>query len=335
MNPEISVIIPVYKVEKYLKKCLESVRNQTYTDWECILVDDGSPDASGAICDEYAIEDSRFRVIHRQNGGLPAARNEGLRVCKGKYISFVDSDDVLYKDYLSHLHELIINYDADVAQVSMSIMFTTFERKKRLVETITVLDRGQIAKEMLRGKIVPNYAWNKLYKREVIDTLYKEGMVYEDIYTLPVWTKNIHKMVISPEPLYLYRQRKSSIMHINTAKNRFDYLNAIVHQVEVLRNLEPDAVSEDIAAKCLWKGVIHAAKNMARNIKSPQERYEAVCKVREIAGNQYSREITNLGLKRWFRVNLLLKNPAAFIRLMRFVTLFDFHKQHSEMHLFD
>ena len=335
MNPEISVIIPVYKVEKYLKKCLESVRNQTFTDWDCILVDDGSPDGSGSICDEFAREDSRFRVIHRQNGGQSAARNDGLKVCRGKYISFVDSDDVLYENYLSRLLELLVSHDADVSQISMSIMFTTFKRQKHLVGSITELDRGRLAKEILRGKLVPSYPWNKLFKREVIDSPYKEGMVYEDIYTLADWSKNIHKMVISPETLYYYRQRRSSTMHIDKVKNRHDYLKAIVHQVDVLKNMEPETVSDDMAAKCLWKGVIHAAKKMARNIKSPQERYEAVCKVVEIAGNKYPGKLSNLGLKKWFRSNLLLKNPAAFIRLMRFVNLFDFHKQHSDAHLFD
>ena len=106
MNPEISIIIPVYKAEKYLRRCLDSVLSQTLSNWECILVDDGSPDQSGAICDEYAAKDSRFRVIHKPNGGVSSARNEGLDTAKGEFICFIDSDDWVGPKYLEHLHFL-------------------------------------------------------------------------------------------------------------------------------------------------------------------------------------------------------------------------------------
>ena len=102
-NPLISVIVPVYKVEQYLHRCVDSILAQTYTNLEIILIDDGSPDRSGAICDEYAAKDSRIRVIHQKNAGLGAARNAGLDVCSGEYIAFVDSDDTLPEDALEQL----------------------------------------------------------------------------------------------------------------------------------------------------------------------------------------------------------------------------------------
>lgn len=116
-NPEISIIVPVYNVERYLGECLDSIKSQTFTNWECILVDDGSPDKSIDICEKYSAGDSRFKVVRRSNGGLSAARNTGLSYARGNFISFVDSDDIVYPEYLSRLHSLMIEYDADVVQV--------------------------------------------------------------------------------------------------------------------------------------------------------------------------------------------------------------------------
>ena len=113
--PTISVIIPVYNVEKYLRRCLDSIIAQTFSDWECILIDDGSPDGSGAICDEYAAKDTRFRVIHQANAGVSAARNAGLDAARGEYIGFIDSDDWIAADMYSFLYDLIQERGADIA----------------------------------------------------------------------------------------------------------------------------------------------------------------------------------------------------------------------------
>lgn len=116
MSPKVSIIIPVYKTEQYLRECLESVLVQTYTDWECLLIDDGSPDDCGAICDEYVSRDSRFRVFHKENGGVSSARNVGLDNCVGEYVTFVDSDDTIAPDYLEAVNDfegdlMILGYD--------------------------------------------------------------------------------------------------------------------------------------------------------------------------------------------------------------------------------
>lgn len=114
--PTISIIIPVYKVEKYLSKCLDSIAAQTFTDWECILIDDGSPDASGKICDEYAQKDSRFVVIHKKNAGVSAARNDGLKNARGKWISFFDSDDTIDKETYEDSLKVAEEKNADLVQ---------------------------------------------------------------------------------------------------------------------------------------------------------------------------------------------------------------------------
>lgn len=116
---EISIIVPVYKVEPYLRKCLDSILAQTFTNFEVILVDDGSPDNSGKICDEYAIKDSRVRVIHKENGGLSSARNAGIDIAQGKYLGFVDSDDYIAEDMYEVLYENLKFYDADISSVEI------------------------------------------------------------------------------------------------------------------------------------------------------------------------------------------------------------------------
>lgn len=116
---EISIIVPVYKVEPYLRKCVDSILAQTFTNFEVILVDDGSPDNSGKICDEYAIKDSRVRVIHKENGGLSSARNAGIDIARGKYLGFVDSDDYIAEDMYEVLYENLKFYDADISSVEI------------------------------------------------------------------------------------------------------------------------------------------------------------------------------------------------------------------------
>ena len=117
--PTISVIVPVYKVEKNIHRCVDSILGQTYADFELILVDDGSPDNCGAICDEYAAKDSRVVVIHQKNGGLSSARNAGIDIATGAYISFVDSDDYIYPNYLERLYEVLVEFDADISVCKM------------------------------------------------------------------------------------------------------------------------------------------------------------------------------------------------------------------------
>ena len=128
-TPIISIIVPVYKVEQYLRRCLDSVQNQIFTDWECILIDDGSPDNSGQICDEYAQKDERFRVIHQENAGVSAARNAGLDSAKGEWIGFVDSDDWIEPEMYQFLYTNAIDKKADVI-----ICGYVGQHKKRIIK---------------------------------------------------------------------------------------------------------------------------------------------------------------------------------------------------------
>ena len=167
----ISIIIPVYKVEKYLEKCINSIIGQTYTNLQIILVDDGSPDNSGKICDKYAKKDSRVEVIHKSNGGLSEARNSGIERAKGKYIGFVDSDDYIKEDMYEVLYNLITRFQADVSICNLYDVVGDEKNIRNINEGIKEYNRIDILKEVLMDKNIQSYAWNKLYKKELFDNL--------------------------------------------------------------------------------------------------------------------------------------------------------------------
>ncbi|MBR4682674.1 MAG: glycosyltransferase [Elusimicrobiaceae bacterium] len=164
-NPLISVIVPVYKVEKYLSCCLDSIIGQTYSNLEIILVDDGSPDTCGQICEEYARKDSRIRVIHQENQGLSGARNAGLRVARGSYIGFVDSDDYIDPDMYEYLYQLICKDQADIAMCNIceDKGFRSAQSTNVPYTLMKFVDLFQLADWM--------YVWNKLYKKEILSSV--------------------------------------------------------------------------------------------------------------------------------------------------------------------
>ena len=186
MEDLISVIVPIYKVEKYLEKCILNIVNQTYSNLEIILVDDGSPDNSGKICDEYARKDSRIKVVHKLNGGLSDARNAGIEIATGKYIAFVDSDDYIEEKMISKLYDLLKANDADVSACNICKFYEDKEieldENEEIVKSyppeqailLTILDDS-----------FGNYAWNKLYRSELFsDVRFPFKRRYEDIATI-------------------------------------------------------------------------------------------------------------------------------------------------------
>ena len=189
-NPLISVIVPVCKVEKYLHRCVDSILAQTYTNLEIILVDDGSPDRCGAICDEYAEKDSRIRVIHRENGGLSAARNTGLDICTGEYVCFVDSDDYIENDMISRLLSGID--DADLCRCGVirhddsGTVCCITKPACEITMTGDDLLRGHYSGENGRQQISSVSVWGQLLRRSLFDRLrFREGLLCEDIHIMP------------------------------------------------------------------------------------------------------------------------------------------------------
>ena len=227
----ISVIIPVYKVEKYLEKCIESIIKQTYTNLQIILVDDGSPDNCGKICDEYAKKDLRIEVIHKANGGLSDARNVGISKAKGRYIGFVDSDDYIKEDMYEILLNLIKKYDADVSICNLYDVIDGNECIRNKENGIREYSRLDILKEVLLDKNIQSYAWNKLYEKELFDEIkYPIGKKYEDIGTTFYLFEKCNKIVVTSEPEYYYLKRADSLVNNVTESTILDYTEIIIQR---------------------------------------------------------------------------------------------------------
>ncbi|HFQ0673997.1 TPA: glycosyltransferase family 2 protein, partial [Enterococcus faecium] len=222
---EISIIVPVYKVEKYLRKCVDSILAQTFTDFEVILVDDGSPDNSGKICDEYAEKDNRVRVIHKENGGLSSARNAGIDVARGKYLGFVDSDDYIDEDMYEILYENLKIHDADISSVELIPFYGDRYKKANKEKKVIILNKKEAIKSVLEGTQFYAYAWNKLYRKELFkDNRYLDGKTFEDAYIIIDLLFQTEKIVVSNEEKYFYLQRNDSIMGKSFSMNNFDVI---------------------------------------------------------------------------------------------------------------
>ena len=250
MNEKISVVIPIYKVEKYLKKCINSITNQTYKNLEIILVDDGSPDKCPQICDEYSQKDSRIKVIHKKNGGLSDARNVGLKEATGKWIAFIDSDDFVSDDYIEYLYKLLKENKSDISIV-LPYEFSNYEKIKikNEREIINVYDSRQGLITMLYQKKFDTSAWGKLYKKELFnDILFPCGKLYEDISTIYKVILKSDKIVYSNQKKYYYLKRNDSIMGQTFNAKDMDY----IYQAEDMYNNIKKLKDEELisAAKC-------------------------------------------------------------------------------------
>lgn len=215
MEPLLSVVVPVYKVEKYLKKCVDSVLEQTYSNLEVILVDDGSPDNCGALCDEYAKKDSRVKVIHKENGGLSSARNAGLDVAKGDYLTFLDSDDWID---LQLYDRVLQKAPFDVAIFGMTTVYPQTKNREIIVvpgaPAVLSWDKDlPIVQQLIKNSLF-GYSCNKVYNRATVDALRFENIkLREDLlFNLSVYAKADRVALINCEG-YFYCQRSESILH--------------------------------------------------------------------------------------------------------------------------
>lgn len=214
---KVSVIIPVYNVEKYLPRCIKSVLDQTYKDLEIILVDDGTKDNSGVMCDEYATKDERLRVIHKENGGLSSARNSGIEIATGDAIFFLDSDDYLSTACIEKMVTLMKDNDADISIVQMMYIAesTNEEYTEIKDEKFAVMDSERAIEESLYQRLYSCCAPAKLYKRSIIGEIrFPEGRLSEDLATCHLFLDRAKAIVYSSYYGYYYRQHESSIMHV-------------------------------------------------------------------------------------------------------------------------
>lgn len=246
----ISIIVPIYKVEKYLDKCIDSLVNQTYKNLEIILVDDGSPDNCPKICDDWAKKDNRIKVIHKQNGGLSEARNFGIEISTGDYIMFVDSDDYLDLEICKTLLDINLKYNSDFAMCGTNIVYEDKEVKLNIPENINiqVFENEEVIRHLFNSNIkFIVTAWAKLYKRQLFETIrYDVGKIHEDEFIFHKILDKTKKFVYINKPLYYYLQRQGSITKIN-AEKRFSN----IHEAFMLRLEYASSKSEDLKQQAI------------------------------------------------------------------------------------
>ena len=307
---EVSVIVPVYQVEKYLRQCLDSILNQTFNDMEIILIDDGSKDNSGKICDEYALKDNRVKVIHQDNMGLSDARNSGMNQMSGNYFMFVDSDDYVSEQMIEKLYTSAVETDADVVCCNFEYFWEnneneSFSTKQKREE----LNSSEIFSHRKNEK---NYgiwtvAWNKLYKSSSMNSFrFRSGKIHEDEF----WANDIYqkdlKVVTIEDSLYYYRQRHNSIVNIKNIKKEFDLIEAFQERIQIYlnQNMYPDQA---------YKVLIYSLEplNECRKLKRTEEeniRYKhAVEKTKDLIGQLKNTELSRI---QKYSLILIQMNPC-------------------------
>jgi len=229
--PKISIIIPVYNVEKYLERCVYSVLTQTLKDIEVILVNDGSTDSSGVLCDDFAIKNNRIKVVHKQNGGLSSARNEGLKYATSDLVGFIDSDDWISSDMYEYLWNLQQKNDADIVSCNYMLAFDYPTKIKNAKIKEYVFTRNEALKKYLElgafSRINDYSAWKKLYKKKLFsDVEFPDGMLFEDMPTNFRLIQKCSKYVYSTKICYFYFQNSVSITRNQYSKRHNDLIKS-------------------------------------------------------------------------------------------------------------
>lgn len=252
----ISVIVPIYKVEKYLERCITSIVRQTYADLEIILVDDGSPDGSPAICDRWEQKEGRIKVIHKQNGGLSDARNAGLELASGEYIIFVDSDDWIAPNMAEILLDNLNEAEADISECRAQKVSGQEEVKVGPGGTVSAFSTEEALGALIREQPLKQTVWNKLYKRDVLPKEgFPVGKVHEDEFFTYRAFGNSKKIVFTDAALYYYFQRSDSIMGERFSLKRLDSLDGRFGRYQYVKEYFPDLVFEakkDLFFLCLF-----------------------------------------------------------------------------------
>ena len=296
----ISVIVPVYRVEDCLDKCVRSIVGQTYANLEIILVDDGSPDDCGVMCDAWASKDSRIRVLHKTNGGLSDARNAGLSVATGSLISFIDSDDWIEPDFLEALLTAMVSQKAQIAECAVELVDDTGKVLHcRNTFQATALDKIEGLRQLVLEEGIYQTVWNKLYRREVLEGIpFEKGKYHEDnFWTYQVFDR-MERLAIVDRPMYHYLQRSGSIMGAGYSLKRLDGVEALFHQMEYLSKYEQlkELTRQQLMLNLLWH-----LQSILRHLQG-QERKLAVETVMKMKSSVPRVKNKNLTLNTKYRV---------------------------------
>lgn len=307
MKDLISVIVPVYNVAPFIEKCIRSLVQQSYQNIEIILVNDGSTDNSGNICDDWKMRDSRIHVIHKQNGGLSDARNAGIEVAKGNFYSFIDSDDYIAKDALEQMVSAIYTTNSDIAICNMKRVFSDGTTQDFYCPVSTQVKLSGLNRfETLKQPSV----CNKLFKAELfLDVQFPYGKFYEDTFVYHEVLYRASSIVFTGKTGYWYFSRAGSILGQPLFSNRyFDFIEAVYMRSCFLleKNIQPFA-DEDFLN--LYSAVANAEKNISRT----KDNAHKFCEIKQMYGVAYKRLMrlgSNVGIKQRVRLILLRYFPS-------------------------
>ncbi len=329
MSPLISVIVPVYNVEKYLKKCIDSIINQTYSKLEIILVDDGSTDNCPEICDEYSKRDERIIVLHKKNGGLSDSRNVGIDKANGEYLCFVDSDDYIALDMIEKLYIALYENAADLSICNFKYVSEDGSRKFNNAN-LPIHDEVLSGKDILLNKLFENkswywvVAWNKLYKRNLFQEVrYPVGKIHEDEFVIHKLLSNCRKVACISEMLYFYMQRNGSIMgEVRNNPNKIDKIEAMFSRaVFFTQNETLKAKAIDVLSSSIIKYSEINAESVLSKSKKSRKRLQ--CLYRETY-----KAVANLNLsvssKQIIKFKLYYISLYWFCRIFKYMSLFQY-----------
>lgn len=326
-NIRISVIVPVYNVEKYLRKCIDSIISQTYTNLEIILVDDGSTDSSGFICDEYSRVDSRIIVVHKENGGLSDARNVGLDIASGIYISFVDSDDWLLKDMYEKLIEGAIKNNVLLSVGGVKVFDEQINKYRNTYEKMEItqmlVSKNEYIKEVLLGTWA---AWDKLYHRSLYENIrFPKGEFNEDEAIMLQIIDMCSNVYVTNQPFYVHYVRKNeSITAEKFSVKKMDWYKHCESNLEYIRKNIPKL--EEEAEYRYFTSIIWCLINMSYNIANFRDESKfLICilksNIRKILNNKY------IIIKEKIRSILMIFNYKLYINLVRIFNKNYFNKK--------
>ncbi|MBO5417834.1 MAG: glycosyltransferase [Clostridia bacterium] len=311
----VSIIVPVYNVEQWLPRCVDSLIAQTYKNLEIILVDDGSTNNSGKICDEYAEKDDRIVVIHKENGGLSSARNAGFEVAKGNYISFVDSDDWVMPQFIEKLYNAIIENDCDLAECGFAAVSSEVIPETNRNDSFSVVDDCQAMKTHLEDGHFRQVVWNKLYKREIITVEFAEGKYHEDVFWTYQIIANCKKLVHITDVLYCYFQREGSIMGASYSLKRLDGLEATQKRTEFICAKYP-SLAGHAQAQLIGTCMFHSQQLLSNKAVDPEGIYsKQIHSIAKACDVDWKRQ-GDLSSKQklWMRLYLLMPNITCWVR---------------------
>lgn len=320
-QPLISVIVPVYKAEAYLEKCVQSIRNQTYENLEIILVNDGSPDRCGEMCDAFAREDARIRVFHKENGGQSSARNLGLDNMTGEYVGFVDSDDWIEPDMYGHLYSLIQTYNGQIACCGVYLdhpdgNVSYFNRQYPADTQLRVFTAEEALRETLRNFRVTYSPCDKLYHKTIFNGLrMTEGKIFEDMEILPKLVEQARTVVYDPTPKYHYIMTETSTIRGTFNLRRTAEADIAWEKAEDYKTRHPELYDEAMGryiAICL--DIIHKSKGAADCVARRKEL------IRQMRGVLPAAAKKTLSKKERLKLLTLRISPAAYDLLMSVYT---------------